>query len=271
MNADVIVVSYRTARDLSKFCDSLVESPEGIATVTIVNNQPRDIDVLVAEENAKHLKEMLGVPVMTVVNEENVGYAKAVNNAALKVTAPVLAIFNADVMVKPGTIQAMCDFIDSNELIGIAGPKQVNSQRRITHAGVIGSNRRPNLRGWHRRDEGQFDDVLLDCVSVSGSAYFVRRECWDELTNCPVYQSASRSVGVGSPEGAFLPTPLYYEETFCSVHADAHGWLIGYNGMAEMVHEWQGSCKDNKVLTKYMTISRGMYRKVCDLHEIPRE
>lgn len=270
MKADVIVVNYRTPSDLATFCNSLLDNAAAIETLTIMDNAPVFRDPAIMESNVRNLRAMLGAPVEWIVNEENVGYARAVNRAATRTAGPVLAIFNADVVVKPDSIQAMCDFLEASKAIGIAGPKQVNSKGRITHAGVVGNNRRPEIRGWQRKDQGQFDDVTT-CISVSGSAYFVRRECWDELTSCQNYQDSVVEITGEHAEGAFLPTPLYYEETFCSLHARKHNWLVAYNGKVEMIHEWQGSCRDRRVLTDYMTTSRGMYRRACDRHDIIRE
>lgn len=263
-DVDVIVVNFHTPEDLETFCQSLDEQT-GVSSITIVNNEPRFMDRSVANSLAKEL----GARVLT--NEENVGYARAVNAAAVGLTAPILAIFNSDVRLMTSSITAMADFLDAHDEVGIAGPKQVDSKGRITHGGIVGTNRRPVHRSWHRRDTGQCDDVLTNVVTVSGSAYFVKRACWDELTACPIYQGSAKKMRGVVPTGAFLPTPLYYEETFCSVHAVAHGWKNAYNGKVKMIHEWQGSSKDHAVLSKYVAKSRQMYRQACADHGIIHE
>lgn len=256
---DVVVVNYQTPGDLATFCRSLDEQA-GIGTITIVNNAPTMEDVRIAADAGARL----GGRVMNW--DDNIGYAKAVNAAAAEVSSPVLGIFNADVICPPGSIAAMAEFLDAHDEVGVAGPKQVDSRQRITHAGITGSPHRPILRGWHQRDHRQFDDVRLDCVSVSGSAYFVKRSCWDELTNCQTYQNSVKSLTGRSAEGAFLPTAHYYEETFCSYHARAHDWKIAYNGRATMVHQWQGATRDQGLLTRYATESRRLFRSACADH-----
>jgi hypothetical protein len=264
LGTDVVVINYRTPEDLQEFCQSLHGEP-GIESVTIVNNAPRRID----EETAAHEAPALGARVIN--NEENLFYARAVNAAAVGLTAPILAIFNADVITSPGSIEAMADFLNFYNEVGVAGPRQVDQKGHITHGGIIGTTRRPVHRGWQKKDYGQYTDIILDAVTVSGSAYFVRRECWDALTECQTYQDSCVRLTGERALGAFLPTNHYYEETFCSVHASRHGWKNAYNGQVRMVHKWLGSCKDRDQLAEYTRQSRAMYREACADHGIQCE
>jgi GT2 family glycosyltransferase len=137
----------------------------------------------------------------------------------------------------------------------------------ITHAGIFGTNDKPALRGWKRPDDGQFDEIRDDALSVSGSAYFIKRLCWDELTNCSKYRKIAPDA-----VGAFLPTPHYYEETFCSYHAREHGWKVVYDGETSMVHKWHKASPVGGVAEKkHMPESRKMFRAACDMHGITHD
>jgi GT2 family glycosyltransferase len=258
-SVDCIVVNYQTPLDLEDFCESMRD--QRISSLTIMNNDPNTEDRVVA---ARYVKE-LGAESITL---DNVGYANAVNYAAQRVDSDYLAIFNADVVCSPDSVQEMVSFMCSAPHIGIAGPRQVNENGLITHAGIFGTSDKPKIRGWKKKDRGQFNDIRDDCVSVAGSAYFVLRRCWDELTDCPDYNDAVVRIMGGFPAGAFLPTPHYYEETFCSYHAREHGWSVAYNGEIEMIHKWHRASAVGGFAEKMMPISRDMFRQACDEHGI---
>jgi GT2 family glycosyltransferase len=107
-----------------------------------------------------------------------------------------------------------------------------------------------------------FSDIE-EAVTVSGSAYFIRRSVWDELTNCSLYQNFSPS------NGAFLQTPLFYEETFCSYHVRQHGYKVLYNGQAKMIHEWHQSAKEEEgYVQEVLPVARKMFREACAAHNM---
>lgn len=266
MPVDVVVCNYRTPEDLAAFCTSVGEQRQDVGSFVIVNNAPRAIDVSTAEEMADQHDAIV------VNNAENLGYARAMNAAAEGLTSEVLALFNADVIAPSGSISAMETFLRRYPEVGIAGPRQVDKQNRITHGGVIGTNRRPVHRGWHQQDRGQYNDIMIGTVTVSGAAYFVKRECWDELTACPTYQATCERLTEERALGAFLPTRHYYEETFCSLHAKVHDWSNAYVGKVKMTHLWhQASPLGHRGADRHIGKSREIYRAACDDHGISRE
>jgi GT2 family glycosyltransferase len=266
---DVIVVNYRTPDDLVAFIHSFAAVQfEVPATLFVVNVEPTQAD----EDAANDALEDIVVPVGYAVCPNNIGYAKACNSAAAAITSyhrprRTLAFFNADTRLMPGVLDHCHWTLWQNEEYGIVGPKQVNEVDEITHAGIFGTNTRPSLRGWKEKDKGQFDEIRDDAVSVSGSAYFIKRTVWDELLECPVFKEIA-------PEalGAFLPTPHYYEETWCSYHAREHGWKVVYDGDVSMIHRWhQASPVGGLAEKKHMPQSRVMFRDACDRHGIERD
>lgn len=260
MNTDIVVVNYKTPRDLEKFCESL--RGQEINSFTIVNNTPTEEDIAVADRYSKELGGWV------CNNDENIGYARAINEASTLLAGDIIATFNADVICPEGSIKAMADFMAQHPNVGVAGPKQVDSKNRITSAGVTGTNQQPKLRGWHQIDRGQFDEVRFDCVSVSGSAFFVKRSCWEELKLCPVYRTSCKNIFGQEPLGPMLPCAHFYEETALSYHARSHGWRVAFNGGVSMQHEWQGACKDNQLLSRYARDSKEQFRIFCSDHGI---
>jgi GT2 family glycosyltransferase len=234
-----------------------------------VNVEPLESDA----EAADTALEKIVVPTGYALCPNNIGYAKACNSAASAVERyhiprKTIAFFNADTRLKPGVLDQCHWLLHQNPDWGVIGPKQVNDEGLITHAGIFGTNTKPELRGWKKKDVGQFNEIRDDAVSVSGSAYFVKRTCWDEMTECPIYKEIAPDA-----LGAFLPTRHYYEESFASYHARAHGWKVVYCGVgADMIHRWHKASPVGGVAEKvYMPESRKMFREACDKHGIDHD
>lgn len=259
MTLHAVVVNYRTSNDLERFLKTWIKhAPTVECKLVVVNVAPEERDFAIGEAWGMH--QWFG---------QNVGYARACNAGAYE-DADIYAFFNADVWFKDDAVQRVVDAMDENPGWGVVGPRQVDSQRRITHAGIFGTHAEPKHRAWHERDRGEHVDVV-PAITVSGAAYFVRGELWRELTNCDTYQKVVADLGVGPALGAFLPTQHYYEETWCSYHAAAHGHPVMYYGPATVMHEWHQASPHGGHADQEMMRSRILFRAACEAHEIPHD
>lgn len=257
---EIVIVNYHTDNDLLECCDSLVAfAPTVEHRVLIVNCDGRPEDNRVAEMWCERR------PNWAWVDIPNMGYAGACNLAGATSVADVIAFFNADVKFRYGVLDACYTALATNDRWGILGPRQVDDDGKITHAGIFGTHEKPELRGWHRRTD-EYQEVRDDAISVSGSAYFVKMECWNELTRCRRFQSVAPFAS-----GAFLPTRHYYEETWCSYHAFAHNWKVVYWGLHTMVHKWHRASPVGGAADRLMPESRALFRTACDEHGIPHD
>jgi hypothetical protein len=121
----------------------------------------------------------------------------------------------------------------------------------------------PTQRSWHESDQGQCSDIRDDALTVSGALYFIKQSLWKELTDCPLYQQYCPGT-----EGAFLPTQHYFEETFCSYHARAHGSRVVFYGPALMTHYWHQASPYGGWQDMKFGESQQMMREACRLHGI---
>jgi GT2 family glycosyltransferase len=251
---DIVVVNYHTPQDLWRFLTALEKyPPPSSSTLTVVDvaTEPGDAFFEWSHGTAR----WLGV-------EDNIGYGRACNLGASFGDDEIIAFFNADVEVTPGSL-ANCE----SALVGhndwsILGPRQIDGQNRLRHAGILGTRTQPGHRGWAETNRGQYTDVC-DAVTVAGSAFFVKRAVWAELTACPIF----RRVAPDEP-GAFLPTPHYYEETWAAYHAQAHGHRVIYYGSVTLIHRWHQASPVGGWADQQAPISRKMFRTACDEHGI---
>lgn len=281
---DAVVCNYKTPDDLEGFLASWDAYAPEWCNLTIVNVDPGPKDVEIAKSYASMRVEDFSEP--PVINntplrlvtsaaityrryrqhDSNVGYSYACNDAVVGSEAEVLAFFNADTRLMPGTIEPLYFNMMTNPDWGVIGPRQVDDRGKITHAGILGTNEKPELRGWMQQDSPAYADVIDTAVSVMGSAYFVRRTCWESLRLCPIFKAKHPSA-----MGAFLPTRHYYEETWCSYHARAHGWKVVYYGLSKMVHRWHKASPVGGPADALFSESQKIFRDMCDAHDIRRD
>lgn len=265
MSLDVVVINYHTPHDLQAFLRSFVQfGPTGVdSTLTVIEVDSNDGDR--SESYEVETDDGQLVRASKIHLSSNVGYGRACNLAASCGEADVIALFNADVVLRAGVLTHCHNALMSHQDWGVLGPRQVDEQRKIVHAGIFGTNERPRHRGWKNPDHGQFAD-RLEAITVSGSAYFVKRELWEELWLCELYRELYPSA-----LGAFLPTPHYYEETWCSYHARAHGWKVMYDGTVTVQHGWHKASPVGGWAEEQMKVSQQMFRDACDHHNILRD
>lgn len=266
-NVDICIVSYKTPDLLARMLESLMQwAPDESKIFLRVN----DMDNADTEAIAPYLKQIDHLEF-----GENVGYAVSVNRLVAAGEGDVVAIFNADIDFDSNVIQRCVDALIEHDDWGVVGPRSVDSAGKLTHAGIFGTNVSPKHRAWKARDGKAVQDVV-EAVTVSGSAYFVKRKIWETLSICPDYLEACYDIYDSEermhPLGAFLPTDHYYEETYCSYHARQHGWKVMYLGTEKVIHEWHKSSKVGDPNTDgKMKKSRLEFRTACDVHGIERD
>ena len=247
---DIVVVNYHTPWDLQRFLESARELTVD-HTITIMEVESSGEGVVMPRDGERWLYA-----------SENIGYARACNRGACVGDGELIGFFNADTILNDDAIIHALEVLVSSPDIAVVGPKQIDSKGRLTHAGIVGTNKRCIPRKFHSRDRGLYD-VIESCVSVSGSAYLIKRDVWNEMADCPLYREAD----TGSV-GAFLQTPHYYEETFLSYHVRAHGYEVVYDGLACIRHEWHQASPVGGWAEQQTKESRAIFERACAAHGI---
>lgn len=270
---DLVSVNYNTPRELTRQVETLNSDNDGRSWTYYLadNNAP--------EDNLSHglirsWVESDKYQIDGVSLNSNIGYARACNMGANRGGSQIIGFLNADVWLTTADVKKIEKIFDEDPRVTILGPKQRDEQNRIRHAGILGTNTNPKMRGWSQPDpqNTSYRD-RVECVTVSGSAYFIRREAWELLTSCPTYVEACKTLIDEKPEGAFLPTPGYWEETFCSYHARAHGYRAWYDGEVSIGHTWHASTPIGQGHDEPASInkSRGLFKAACEAHNIPHD
>ena len=265
---DLCVINFNTINKLLRFHDQLFsldlydQWKHGPFNVYIADNGSTDASAKIVELRPPGKR-------YTFVQNENIGYSAAANQLVAMGTGDIIGILNADVWLTPSDVVQIQQSFDESPDIAILGPKQRDEKGNITHAGIEGTNTHPKHRGWQQPDP---DDVLYrdvrEMVTVSGSAYFIRRSVWDDLTHCPVNVRWYRERFGNDPNGAFGPQRHYFEETQASYHARAHEYKIYYDGRISIGHSWHASHPVGSPQDQLFGESRKIFRDFCDYHGI---
>lgn len=280
MKIDLCIVSYNCLDKTKRLIESLF-TPKNIGyfDLCIFDNSSTD-------GSAQMLKEYASkYPMKLVCSNKNYGYAAACNRMAQVTSNEIIGLLNCDTWFNDGDIPKLIQsFIDTPEA-AVIGPKQRDERGLITHAGIFGTNSAPKHRSWHEPDSG--DKLFRDkteCVTVSGSAYFVRRQVWNEALKTSGYleifnKYALQTAGILEVPaksilefpGVFLPTPHYYEETFASYFLRHLGYKVCYDGSISIGHSWHATHPMGSKMDGMFKISQVMFREACDYFGIERD
>lgn len=256
---ELCTVSYNTKELLIRQIDTLTEGYDPDKHSELFNLRIAD------NGSTDGSKEFLQADTMppywgcTIMCNDNVGYSRACNMLGNMGGGEIVGLLNADVWLTVGDVEKIAESFDKHPEMAIMGPKQRDENGRIRHAGIEGTNTAPKHRGWGVYDP---DDTLFrdykEMVTVSGSAYFIRRSVWDALTDDEEYRSI-----VPDALGPFLPTPHYFEETWVSYFARHRGYGVYYDGSISIGHSWHASHKVGSEHDKKFPISQAMFRDAC--------
>ncbi|MFP5507441.1 MAG: glycosyltransferase [Gammaproteobacteria bacterium] len=131
-------------------CFNKVEYTLKCLTSIVESNLPDDptFEVIVVDnassDGTPELLNQLGGDVKVWRNEENIGFARANNQAALLATGEYLVLLNNDTEVRPGWLKALADELDAHPETGVVGARLLYPDGTIQHAGVaIGRDQIP--------------------------------------------------------------------------------------------------------------------------------
>jgi N-acetylglucosaminyl-diphospho-decaprenol L-rhamnosyltransferase len=209
----VIIVNYNTADFLRRCLNSLGSQGDIRVRAIVVDNASHDDSQDVVKSEFPQVK--------LITNKQNLGFARANNQALRSCKSKYVYFLNPDTEVQQGTFGAILGFMDSHPNVGLAGTRIINpdgSPQPSVETRYPGQKRaRQELRGL---DTG--------IAWVLGASMIARRALLEDL---------------GGFDERFH---LYGEEQDLCLRARKAGWTIGYIPDAVVVH-WGGqSERDTK-------------------------
>src|SRR2546423_7431704 len=115
----IIIVNWNGGELLRRSLESVAAHPPRCPyEIVVVDNASTD--------GSREWLMSLGAGVRLILNEENQGFGRGNNQAFAATEAPLLFLLNSDAEVHAGAIDALVETINSDERIGVTGPRLIN-------------------------------------------------------------------------------------------------------------------------------------------------
>ena len=217
----IIIVSWNTARLLENCLASILANPPASPFESwVVDNASTDDSPRMVHEKFPQ--------VHLIENRENVGFARANNQAIQRCTGKYILLLNPDTLVASGALQALVDFLDKHPEAGAAGARilkpdgslQISSHPRPTlsrelwrlfHLDALSPYAMYPVTKWET-NQPQEVDVL------GGACLLLRKEVLEQ---------------VGFLDEDYF---IYSEEVDLCYRIQRAGWRIYWVPQAEVVH-----------------------------------
>jgi GT2 family glycosyltransferase len=188
VDISVIIVGWNAKHYLELCLDSLTKAPPRRSMeVLVVDNASTDGSVEMIQEKFPWVK--------LIKSAENLGFSRGNNVAIRQCQGRYLALVNPDVIVFPGCLDALANFLDENPKVGNIGPRVLNPDMSLqstcrrfptlwnnfcSASGLSARFKNSRLfAGEHMfyfpHDRTLAVDVLVGCFSV------IRREAFDSV------------------------------------------------------------------------------------------
>ena len=244
----IVIVNFNAEKLLQKCISSVYAETKRVPfDIWVIDNNSKDTSVLMVRQNFPQVN--------LIENKENVGFARANNQAITKCSGNYILLLNPDTLILKNAIEKTIEFMDGNPEVGICGCKVLNEdgtlqlacRRSIPTPGVAFfrltglSKLFPNSKITAKYNLTHLDpDSPHQVDAVSGAFLMIRKE----VVN-----------GIGLLDERFF---MYGEELDWCLRAKKAGWAIMYYPDANIVH-YKGECSKFNHRKAAFEFYRSMY------------
>ncbi|MEW5944762.1 MAG: glycosyltransferase family 2 protein [bacterium] len=240
MTTSIIIVNYNSGDSLAELLDSLATETRDDTEVIVVDNHS-------ADESLKTISQR-GAAIRAVLNDENLGFARAVNQGIAASMGKLILLLNPDVVVSAGALREIENATLQDPSVGISGGKILGADGRLQLACRRGfptpwvSFCRLSGLSFLFPGSGLFarynltylnENEMTPVDAVSGSFMMIRRELLDRI---------------GLFDEDFF---LYAEDLDICYRAKKAGWTVRYVPSAVVVHKKGVCASKNPVRASY--------------------
>ncbi len=258
VDLSVIIVNWNTRDLLAQCLRSVYDTAEGIRLeVLVVDNASTDRSADMVREHFPQVRLLR--------NDENVGFARANNQAAVESEGRYLLFLNSDAILQLGAIGSLLGLAEAQPRAGIVGAQLQNPDGsfqashspfpNLWHEFSILSGLGRLLYGYWHPSHGPEDEKGPQIVDyVEGACLLVRREAY-------------LSTG-GMDEGYFM----YAEDVDLCYAMRKQGWQVWYQPAAKVTHVGSGSSRNRRIYreadlycsrVRFFRKNYGKYASIC--------
>lgn len=189
----------------------------------IENTQPISYEIILADDcSTDKTKDCTSIikNIVHVRNAKNLGFLGNCNNAALSAKGEYVLFLNNDIEVTPLWLSSLVDLIESDNRIGLVGPKLVYPDGRLQEAGGIIWD---DASGWNygRNQDPTASEYnyVKEVDYISGACILLSKKLWQEI-------------------GGFdtVYAPAYYEDSDLSFTIRKLGYKVMYQPLSQIIH-----------------------------------
>lgn len=243
MDVSFIIVNWNTQRLLLDCIASIQSTVHGLEYEIIV------VDNGSADGSPEAVRQRFGHSVLLIENAENLGFARANNQAIAHARGSYLVLLNSDTLLLEGAVRELTGFLDTHPRAAMAGPAMIDEQGRPQNS----FDNFPSLATELLNKSllrillpGKYAGKAADAAepfevdSLIGACIVVRRE-------------AAEQVGLLDEDYFF-----FLEETDWCLRFRRAGWSIYHVPSARIVH-LQGRSKKMRPARAWVEYYRSLY------------
>jgi hypothetical protein len=212
----LLVLNYNGKKYLPSCLDSLLKTNYPKFEVVVIDNCSLDNSVDFIKMNYPNVR--------VIKNNENLGYACAINSAMDIIKSEYVVFLNNDIVVKPEWLKQLIPFIKVSNVAAVNPKILFLSNKKIINA--AGGSCDIYGVGWNRGN-GEFDNGQFEAVEevfyVNGTAMLTKKSVWKD---------------VGAFDERYF---LYGEDLDWCWRARLKGYKLLYVPSAKIYHRWRGS------------------------------
>jgi GT2 family glycosyltransferase len=225
MDISIIIVNWNTAGLLIQCLESIYNAETSLSfEIIVVDNGSTDESVSLVTAQFPD--------VCLILNDRNLGFAKANNQALAVARGKYFLLLNSDAIVLPGALDKLVFAADHHADVGAIGPKLLNMDGTLQPSWASFPTFWSELFGKaiRRRDPVADFPFAYQVDWITGACMLVRSEV---------------VADVGKLDEDYF---FYSEEVDWCFRIRQKGWKIWYLSNAEVYHVWGGSSKGFSLL-----------------------
>ena len=248
MTLSIIYVNYNTTGLLKQSLKHLflIQPALDFEVIVIYNNS--------SDGSAKMVKNRFP-SVRLIESKENLGYARGINLGLGQSHGAYVAIFNPDIFITKGALEALVNYLDANLNVAMAGPKLVNADGSLQYScyrfpKIYTPLLRRTFLGETLSGKKEIGRYLMKDFDHNES----REVDWLLGGALVARKSALQKIGYLN-EDFFL----YFEDTDLGQKLKKAGYKVVYLPSAKMIHLHRRESADTSIFS-------GLFNKTTRIH-----
>ena len=258
VDVSVVIVNYNAGGELIDCLETVRAQRFGRNyEILVVDNASKDNSLLMAQDRFGEVR--------VIENDENRGYAAALNQGIKATSGTFVLALNFDVRLDPDYLDEIVRAIESDPQVGSATGKllkyRTGDYAVLDSTGINFYQMFPTDRGENKKDIGQYE-LPESMFGPSGAAALYRREMLEDVR-----------IGEECFDEDFFQ---FVEDVDLAWRAQTAGWKCLYHSGATAVHKRGATRRRSKKLqaqyyklgyrNRYLTIIKNLHRSIYRGH-----